>query len=104
MIEPARKSRHRRARGARSDAAGKEAPMSMTLTAIRDELMGQHARLREVAAATRAAAERARAGEAGAREELGRHLGQLAEALEAHNLREEVLLGAIIRDLDAWGE
>lgn len=78
--------------------------MPMTLTEIRQELMQQHAGLRELAAATRAAAEQARGGSPAARDLLRTNVAMLDEALHAHNQREEELLGSIIRTIDAWGE
>lgn len=78
--------------------------MSMTLTEIRQELMQQHAGLRELAAATRAAADQVKGGASGARDALRTNIAMLDQALHAHNDREEELLGAIIKTIDAWGE
>lgn len=74
----------------------------MTPSEIRSELLKQHARLRALMAETRQVAERARRGEA-VGDALQEALLLLAGELGAHNEREEALLKAVIRTVDAWG-
>lgn len=76
----------------------------MTLSEIRDELLGQHHTIREIVEAVRAAADGAQRGQAGARDQLRDQLFRLQGALMAHNAREEQLLRGVIRKVDAWGD
>lgn len=66
------------------------------------ELLAQHAQIRGVMATTRAIAARARSGEA-VGDELRASLTLLADAVHAHNLREEELLRGLIPLLDFRG-
>jgi hypothetical protein len=74
----------------------------MKLSDIRRELLEQHHQIRALMAGTRAHAERVLSGE-GSGDELRASLTRLANAVRAHNVREEELLGDIIQSLDAWG-
>jgi hypothetical protein len=73
-----------------------------TLTGIREELLGQHASLRRLAAEVQEVANRPPG--ASASRELARLLRALAEAVDAHNTREEELLADVVPTLDAWGD
>lgn len=75
---------------------------SMLPSAMRDELLAQHAELRARVDETRAALAAARAGD-GSHEQFFLALSRLASALGAHNAREEALLKDVIPDVDAWG-
>lgn len=71
------------------------------LTEIRKELLDQHASLKRLAAKVRDLAE----GPSGenARDELSGLLHELGDGIDAHNAREEHLLGEVLPTLDAWG-
>jgi CBS domain-containing protein len=73
----------------------KEFPM--TPSEIRSELLSQHSKIRTMLEATCLATQVDRAGDPRA------HLLRLADALRAHNLREEVLLKDLVLGADAWG-
>ena len=74
----------------------------MTNTELRNELLAQHARLRELATVVRAAAEQPDLGppQMG---ELRTLIARLGTELLTHNIFEEQSLHAVLRDLDAWG-
>lgn len=74
----------------------------MKLSDIRRELLEQHHQLRTMMTATRVVAEHVLAG-AGTRDALRSSLTRLANAVRAHNVREEELLRDVISSLDAWG-
>jgi hypothetical protein len=67
---------------------------------IREELLGQHAGLRGHLGAARLAAERWTRGEL-SRSDVDAELAELADALRAHNRREERVLSELIRSIDA---
>ncbi|MDZ7779437.1 MAG: hemerythrin domain-containing protein [Gemmatimonadota bacterium] len=71
------------------------------LTEIRKELMDQHASLKLLAAKVRELAERPSG--ADARDQLSGLLHELGDGIDAHNAREEHLLGEVLPTLDAWG-
>jgi len=71
------------------------------LTAIREELLAQHASLRDLTAKILEVAQRG-PGPA-ARGELAVLLHELGDGIDAHNAREEYLLSEILPTLDAWG-
>ena len=75
----------------------------MTLSEIRDNLLGQHASLRRIAERASALVEQVRKGRAGAREGLRDTAIQLEIAFSQHNKDEEALLGNIISTVDTWG-
>lgn len=74
----------------------------MTPTQIRTELLRDHERLRKMTDEARKLAARGSSGEP-VIDELREAVAILAAVLRAHNLREEELLGGIIRSVDAWG-
>ena len=69
---------------------------------IRTELIAQHEAVRSMARRTGELVARMKSGEA-VRVGLGKALGELADAMRAHNEREEALLREIIPTVDAWG-
>jgi hemerythrin len=75
---------------------------SVKPSVIRSELLRQHDDLRARMRVTRAVAERCLAGE-DERDELRRLLTGLTDAVRAHNAREELLMGKVFPELDAWG-
>jgi hypothetical protein len=74
----------------------------MKLSDIRRELLEQHHQIRTLMAGTRLVAEHVLSG-AGTREALRGSLIGLANAVRAHNVREEDVLRDVIPSLDAWG-
>jgi hypothetical protein len=72
-----------------------------TLTDIREELLAQHESLRSLGAKIREVA--GRPPTARARGELAVLLHELGDGIDAHNAREEYLLGEVLPTLDAWG-
>ena len=73
-----------------------------TLADIRAELLQQHASLRSLAARVQDVATRTPS--ARASEVLTRMLRALAGAVDAHNNREEALLGDVVPTIDSWGD
>jgi iron-sulfur cluster repair protein YtfE (RIC family) len=74
----------------------------MTASQIRAELLKDHAGLRTLIEEVRLAV--ARAGARGStHHDLRERLQRLATALSAHNQREEAMLRAIVKQVDAWG-
>ena len=71
------------------------------LTEIRKELLGQHASLKLMAAKIRELAERP--SEDISPDQLSGLLHELGDGIDAHNAREEHLLGEVLPTLDAWG-
>jgi hypothetical protein len=69
---------------------------------IRAELLEQHRQVRELMAATRQIARRARAGD-DVRAELQDAVRRLSDRVDVHNLREEELLRDLIPAIDARG-
>lgn len=69
------------------------------LTEIRKELMDQHASLKLLAAKVRDLAERPSG--AASRDRLSGILHELGDGIDAHNAREEHLLGEALPTLDA---
>ena len=76
----------------------------MTLSEMREELLGQHQAIREIIDAVRTCAEQGSEGNTQAGAELRGHLERLHDALTQHNAREEELLRHVIRHVDAWGD
>jgi hypothetical protein len=73
--------------------------MVMSASKIRTELLEQHDAIRAQAAEVRDAL---RGGAAG-RDRVRAALAQLADAVRAHNAREESLLKDVLPHVDAWG-
>lgn len=71
------------------------------LTEIRKELMDQHVSLKLLAAEVRDMAEQSPG--ADSRDHLSGLLQELGDGIDAHNRREEHLLGEVLPTLDAWG-
>jgi hypothetical protein len=74
----------------------------MSLSEIREELLREHAELREQVQEVRSVMDRWSNGEASL-SLVRSHLAVLANALRAHNIREETALGSLVRTIDAWG-
>jgi cation diffusion facilitator family transporter len=77
-------------------------PQSGTLAEVRDELLSQHESLRNLATTVREIA--AGLPSAPARDELSALLRAFANAMDAHNTREEALLEDVVPAIDAWGD
>lgn len=75
----------------------------MKYSEIRELLIEEHRRLRDLAAETRQAAQQALDGAVPTLEPLRVKLAALDIALSAHNRHEDELLRGIIRTIDAWG-
>ena len=73
----------------------------MQLSKLREQLLLQHASLRELV--SEVAAQNARSQDETGDEQLRRTLGKLSAALSEHNRFEETSLRGIIVKLDAWG-
>jgi hypothetical protein len=71
------------------------------LTQIRQELMDQHAGLKLLAAKVRDMVDHPSG--ADSRDQLSGLLQELGDGIDAHNDREEHLLGEVLPTLDAWG-
>jgi hypothetical protein len=76
----------------------------MTLSEMREELLGQHRAIREIIEEARECAEQGAAGVLRASTTLRGQLERLHDALTQHNAREEELLRHVIRHVDAWGD
>jgi hypothetical protein len=76
--------------------------VTMSLSEIRDELLREHADLREQIEEVRAAMDRWTHGSA-SHSHVRSQLAVLANSLRAHNTSEEKALGGIVRAVDAWG-
>jgi hypothetical protein len=75
----------------------------MSVSEIRDELLREHADLREQIHEVRFLMDRWTSGEV-SQNHVRSHLAALADALRIHNDREERALGGLVRSADAWGE
>jgi hypothetical protein len=75
----------------------------MNFEAARAELLAQHGRLRLRIDEVRAAVGLTRGFEATIAGDLRAQVSDLAEALNAHNRREEELLRGVLCKVDAWG-
>ena len=73
----------------------------MQLSQLREQLLLQHASLRELV--SEVAAQNARSQDEAGDEQLRRTLGKLSAALSEHNRFEETSLRGIIVKLDVWG-
>jgi Hemerythrin HHE cation binding domain len=69
---------------------------------IRGDLLREHAQIRVMLDVTLTFAEVSRVDAPGC-DDLREHLVRLTDAMRAHNLREEALLGDLIPAIDAWG-
>jgi hemerythrin-like domain-containing protein len=74
----------------------------MSLSEIRDELLREHAGLREMIDDVGTVMDRWKHGEA-SHTHVRSQLTALADALRVHNAREEKALGKLVRTVDAWG-
>jgi hypothetical protein len=74
-----------------------------SLREIRDDLLREHAELRERIEDVRTVVDRWKHGEA-SHGHVRSQLTVLANALHAHNAREERSLGSLVRKVDAWGD
>jgi predicted metal-dependent phosphoesterase TrpH len=70
---------------------------------IRRELLEQHATIRTMTEVAQTIAKRLRAG-VPPEGDLQDCVARLAEAMRAHNAREEELLRELVQDFDAWGK
>jgi hypothetical protein len=74
----------------------------MNAAEIRDELLSQHANLRQIIDEVHRSAGVGSAG-AGTDVEVAAHVVRLARMLREHNRREEALLRGVLGSVDAWG-
>ncbi len=74
----------------------------MQLSKLREQLLQQHANLRELVGEV--AAQNERSQDDSGDEQLRRSLGKLTAALSEHNRFEEASLRGLIVKLDAWGK